>query len=478
MATTLLATALPAQTLRIGVPLPPLELRTWVTAPVPDLQGALGTKIVLLAVETHDNAASWRAGLRTLALAQKRFGDAVLMLAITDRNARDATALADELGPHLRLPLAADPEAPAIDVLRNASRPSEPLAPCFLTDQHGRFVWHGPIDSDLDDRLDDLVHSRFDAAYAELVQRLEPALAAARQTRNWAQIVTLARPLVDQFAERAGGWTQTFDAWHTLARQRTQAHTVAVRAMRALADRPRELGAFLADSGIAAGALGAAFQADLLVTLEEAHRRAPEHCKILEAYFSVLSGSGDKAAATAIAARLIERVKNDAPRLALVAESFAAFDHDYGHFALLAIDLATHARPGDAELLERRFAILVRCTKDKAGTVEAGKRLIDAHRHDIDWLNSFAWDLLTEPDKKGRFPELALYGTEAMVAIADWENYWRLDTVALAKFENGDLAAAVHFQQRAVDSAAASARQRYQAKLDHYRTALERAPDK
>jgi hypothetical protein len=467
-----LVATLPAQEgiAAIGAPAPPLALRTWVSGPPADLAAARERAIVLLAVASCEQPWS-RAEARILSRAAQRFSGALVACGVAVQDAEPARALVAGLGRDLRIPVAADPGGAGLGPLA-ATR-------CTLLDREGRIVWRGPIDSDLDDAIDDLVHDRFDARFAALAEQHANALADARERRDPARLVAAAEPLVERFPQRALGWTATFQAWHVYANDEARAHATALRALRALADDPRQLAAFAADSDIAAGALGDELREALLEPLQKAFEIAPEHRKVLEARFEVLARGDRTAAAADAAARLIERLKHDTARLVAFADRLSTFGTRFGHLALLATELAGHARPEDRGLLDQRFWIMVRCTTDTQGAALFGDKLLAEYRHDASRLNEFAWDLLTEPEAKGRFAELALRAAEAMTKIPAWENHWRLDTLALARFENGDLDGAIDTQRKACALATGSStRERYRTRLASYEAARRGERDK
>ena len=91
--------------------------------------------------------------------------------------------------------------------------------------------------------------------------------------------------------------------------------------------------------------------------------------------------------------------------------------------------------------------------------------------HDPTWLNSFSWRLMTQPQTAGKFGELALFAADRMTELPGWETYHRLDTVALAKFENGFVDEAIALQSKALEQCAPSAKARYRERLDRYRAA-------
>ena len=82
----------------------------------------------------------------------------------------------------------------------------------------------------------------------------------------------------------------------------------------------------------------------------------------------------------------------------------------------------------------------------------AGEMVALAH-DDAMMLNSLAWTLLTLPELKGKFKALALKAAEQCHELTDGANWMFVDTLALAKFENGAAAEAVKLQKKAIELA-------------------------
>jgi hypothetical protein len=138
-----------------------------------------------------------------------------------------------------------------------------------------------------------------------------------------------------------------------------------------------------------------------------------------------------------------------------------------------AIEVGVQAEPDHPRLRLRAFQHAFRFDRDEAAARVAGERYVDCLRGDAQELNAFAWQLLTDERFAGHCQELALHAARVMSECADWRTYWRLDTLALACFENGRIDEAVALQAEAVEGADAASRPRYQVRLDRYRAARE-----
>jgi len=174
------------------------------------------------------------------------------------------------------------------------------------------------------------------------------------------------------------------------------------------------------------------------------------------------------------AIRYIDRFKGVPARLVEFQRRLGATRHAdrFVPQQLLALQLASPGDSADADILRDKFNLLVGKLGAYAAAAQVGRELIAARQGDVSFLNAFAWSLLTDPQFKGRMNELALQAALAMRDQDGWRNYWRLDTLARALFENDRVAEAVEFQERAVASCEAGSRARYSQRLERYRQAL------
>ncbi|MGE0481925.1 MAG: hypothetical protein AB7Q17_15800 [Phycisphaerae bacterium] len=134
-------------------------------------------------------------------------------------------------------------------------------------------------------------------------------------------------------------------------------------------------------------------------------------------------------------------------------------------------------RPADADETDDERLTRVQAALG-AGRIDAAAALVDelAQRHadDAMELNNLAWALLTEPRFAGRLNRVALrWATRACEQAP--ENWMIVDTLARAKFENGDVRGAVELQERALDLCKGTRAREVRAALDRYRGALAAA---
>jgi len=138
--------------------------------------------------------------------------------------------------------------------------------------------------------------------------------------------------------------------------------------------------------------------------------------------------------------------------------------------ALARVDEALAGRPTDAGLLKERFRILVLAGRPDDARIHA-KRLYAALKDNAMALNNFAWSLLTDSPYEDRFNDLALMFAERCNRLQA-DSWMYVDTLALARFVNGDVKAAVELENRAVELAGENANPQLLRTLDRFETAL------
>ncbi len=81
------------------------------------------------------------------------------------------------------------------------------------------------------------------------------------------------------------------------------------------------------------------------------------------------------------------------------------------------------------------------------------REMIELSHDNATMLNGVAWILLTHPELKGKFRALALKAAERCDELTGRSSWMYLDTLALARFENGATAEAVALQKKAMELA-------------------------
>jgi len=156
---------------------------------------------------------------------------------------------------------------------------------------------------------------------------------------------------------------------------------------------------------------------------------------------------------------------------AMIGLGIIGYQLNYGHAGKL---ISTHffeeilkqeiiESPHDPELYSL-LGDLKYSQKDFVETAEAYERSLDLDPENPQVLNNLAWLYATSEDESIRRPARAL--SLALRAETLDPSPHILDTLAECYFVNGDIAAAIHFEQRAVDAA--------EEKQGYYRDQLER----
>ncbi|MGA1606457.1 MAG: hypothetical protein ACO4CT_05705 [Planctomycetota bacterium] len=203
---------------------------------------------------------------------------------------------------------------------------------------------------------------------------------------------------------------------------------------------------------------------------------APRSEEVQAVAFRLRDAAGDADGARQIAFSWVESVKGRAEASRTLVDVLRATNHDgrYDEVLGVALEIAALADPGATILHRIAFEHRLRIG-DVRGARRAGESYVRALDGDPDALNAFAWKLLTERPYRQAFPGLALRAAEAMTTAFRWETYWRLDTLAMACFENGRFDDAVRWQEQAVALAGEEARPRYEERLVSYRAAAASA---
>ena len=109
--------------------------------------------------------------------------------------------------------------------------------------------------------------------------------------------------------------------------------------------------------------------------------------------------------------------------------------------------------------------------------MEICKRWADAKPEVAGAINHYAWALLTCPDKTLRDYKQALSMAEKAAQLTKNKDSDILDTLALAQFENKDIAEAIATQSRAIELLPANApqakRNEFEARKQQYESALK-----
>jgi tetratricopeptide (TPR) repeat protein len=142
--------------------------------------------------------------------------------------------------------------------------------------------------------------------------------------------------------------------------------------------------------------------------------------------------------------------------------------------ALEAVDALIAENPHDVGLHQFKFRVLAVGLKDP----DAARAWAEVYRtrfaDNANALNVLAWRLLTEKQYEHQYNDVALTLAERACAVEpDWAY---LDTLARAKFDTGDVHAALELQERALAECPKSRRGILQEPLARYRAAQQTPP--
>ncbi len=340
-----------------------------------------------------------------------------------------------------------------------------------LLSAQGELLWQGEFEASARHLVAAAADGRLDVGTARRLASLEASIVAATEPADWTELVDLGTAGVEEVPWHWADWVALIHSDFARHGRRRAAETVR-SALAALRDQPAWAAQVLRFAAVVSAEL--AREATFGATMTELRQAAPLNPVVARAAFLVFAAVGDDAAASSAAVAYLEHCKQLPGELArwgqkLTEESYAGRFADAGQIAL---ELALREAPDNLELLRRRFRLLSRHLRDYGGADCAGRRLVACVTDDPRYLNSFAWQLLTETPFRGKLNPLALHAARAMTKVEGWRAHWRIDTLALAEFENGHIDSAVRLQADAVEHCDAASRSRYEVRLKRYRAAL------
>lgn len=453
------------QSLALGSPAPALDVRAWVHGP-PVRIGRSAARLVAVVEFGSPGAQDRWSRSSALSSLLQRHRDEVAVARVADDRAAIEEAVA-EFGSRLGYSWAEDRAGATADAYAIERRPTY-----FVVDPNGDLAWIGHTTPELEDVVIDITAGTYDAEFAKARARCAERIALALRHKTWQGLIRIAGDLRKLRPRHAYPHTLVVQAYHDAKRDDDLARQAVEQAIEELADDPLQLGAFVHDALMPAGAFGEAFRGALLGPLSDVTVRAPLRRKLLAAQFWLLAPTRP-ADAAGRAALWLECVKGDADQCLHVGRELIRLTPKSSllHLARQALDLGLRADPHHRELHLELFDLLAHQLHDHDGATQVGKTMVRRIGHDATWLNSFSWRLMTLPETQDTFAELALFAADRMTELPGWETYHRLDTLALAKFENGLIDDAIQLQAKALSQCAPSAKARYQERLDRYRAA-------
>jgi hypothetical protein len=138
-----------------------------------------------------------------------------------------------------------------------------------------------------------------------------------------------------------------------------------------------------------------------------------------------------------------------------------------------ALDEQLEGCPDDLDALGKKFRLLAIHLQDCDQALACGEAVFKAAHDKATFLNNFAWGLLTEDHYGAEYADLALRMSERSNELTDYENWAFLDTLALAKFQSGDAAAAVKIEKKAIQHCEGRSQDELEKAFARYKAALE-----
>ncbi|MHC4515419.1 MAG: hypothetical protein ACYS5W_17215 [Planctomycetota bacterium] len=355
---------------------------------------------------------------------------------------------------------------------------TDKLPRAFLINHFGLITWIGHPRRGLYDPLHQAMAIAKDRELLAKLRATRTALGQAQAKRDWKTMMAITQDLIAIGARNSAPWIQRFRSYRDYGKKDLQkARETAVAALKDLTLRPNQLVEF-ANQCLLRYADNLYYHQITLMALTPAAAQEPTNVRVQIAYARALAGCGNVKQAAAVAGRIVPLLGDNPKELQRYAQqlSNSRQPHTFGGTALAAVDRAIALKGVSRDLLMIKFRILDVCMKDHQAAHKVGEQIIAAMANNNSSLNTFAWDLLTEEPHKGRFSKLALLAAEAMEKNGQGVSYYMLDTIALAKFENGFIDEAIAYQKRAI-AGGGKGDSDYDRRMEMYKQA-RRARDK
>lgn len=452
-----------AAELEIGQAAPPLQIDTWVKGEPVDLSASRGKNIVVV-----EFWATWCGpciqSIPHLTKLQREFRDkGVLFAGLTNEDPENTLDMVKELvskqGSAMEYAVGFEKEPRTYNAYMEATG-SMGIPTAFIVDREGRLAWIGHPMNGMEEILKELVAGKFDIVLSKKLYDLDKKLWEAVQTDDAKATLAVADEMIALKPKHADAWQMKL---RTLASADPAAPAVAAAGGKselvAAAGKALELFAGDAEAlaSISRTLSDAADQPEAqslgLKAAEQAVAADGKSPAARIALFTSLAKSKQDEKAMKWAAESIKALEGDAKGLSWFASFLSSPDHGdkCSALAVEAVNLAIKAEPEEARHIRTKFRIVATCQKDEKAAEQVGSYFIEKSAGNAMLLNDFAWALLTEKPYEGRYDALALRAAERCHEVSGGSNWMFVDTLALAKFENGAIADAVTLQKKAIE---------------------------
>lgn len=453
--------------LGVGDPAPPLEVTKWVKGGPLDLAQAKGKNIVVLEFWATWCSPCVRSVPHLTKLQQQLADKGVIIVGVTSEDPDNTIEKVEKFvrnqGEKLGFTVAFDKEGKTDKAYMEAAG-QEGIPTVFVIDRGGRVAWIGHPQDRLEQVLGELVAGKYDLDLATKKFRLERSMLAAVSEGRTEEVLKLADEYIALDPYSLQPWSSKLMIYTMELDQPDKKAAVARQAMDVFADLPEKL-AQVADMLLWRPEeieIGDKPPADpqtqeleklAFAGVSRAAKLAPDNANVRLAQYSVLTALKRDTEAMAVAQETLGLIKDDPSGLDDFARALSSPDpkHPGNDLALKAADLAIAAEPDEPVHLETKFHVLAVCKRDLPAAAKIGEYLVQKAGEDTALLNGFAWTLLTEESLSGQFDRLALAAAEKCCQISGGKNWMFLDTLALAKFENGQAAEAVELEKKAIE---------------------------
>lgn len=342
----------------------------------------------------------------------------------------------------------------------------------FVVEKSGKIAWIGhPMDG-MEAAIEALSGGTYDLALAAKLYRIDRKIEQAMFDGEFDNVIKAADEALAVKPDSIGHHLWKFRAYFHYLEKPEEAKKAAEQVLKVAGDDPVKViqaADEIVMEGDKAGGNAAAFAA-----LEKAQAAAPKDVDVRMAYFRALATTGDTSKAMKLAGETIELMKGNAEQLSRFAEVLSSpmMREKCGELALRAVELAIEVAPQEPVHHLTKFHILHECKKDRQAANVTGQYFVQLAAQDASALNDFAWGLLTEEGYMGQYAELALAASETMKKAPGGDSWMCLDTLALAKFENGKIDEAIAIEKQALEKCPEGpAKPELQAALERFEAA-------